>query len=364
MFTAESIPTEVWEKIITSACTDGGITGRALALTSKFFHAQFLSVRFLSVALNSLQRTEALTSALRSQAKTRRPINVVHLCLTFVNEPVRRSSGYLKKYYNEWAPEEKKKHEEQRKNEKDAWDGRFIVAMSELFALVGPTLRTLCIVEDPSVRFPPFPCEALPKLEELTLKGHVPTLLPVKKVKYFPWDTPLPASLDLSFKLPALKRLHSIPSHDHSSEKVLECLATHAPASLTHLRISNISCLDETIATDLSKALNIGWGDAAPSASTKLLNVRCVIVEGCAPEFLVECGTDRALWQDICEDLEALFLECERGKGMRVLLLQRPSSSTPRWEDKLYNDWLDRIDGGSGCWVRSDAREMERQSRE
>ena len=74
------IPVELWREFITGACTDGGYTGRSLALTNKFFHAQSLSTRFHSLAFFSLAKVEAFFAFLDNQPEECRP-EIQHLYL-------------------------------------------------------------------------------------------------------------------------------------------------------------------------------------------------------------------------------------------------------------------------------------------
>ena len=80
------IPAELWREIIAGACTDGGYTGRSLALTNKLFHAQSLSARFHSLAFFSLAKLEAFLAFLDNQPRECKP-KIQHMYLSFVDEP-------------------------------------------------------------------------------------------------------------------------------------------------------------------------------------------------------------------------------------------------------------------------------------
>ena len=41
--------------------------------------------------------------------------------------------------------------------------------------------------------------------------------------------------------------------------------------------------------------------------------------------------------------------------------MSRPWRRNPRWPDQLRDDWVDRMEGGDGCWVKSEEEEMQRE---
>ena len=108
----KSLSFELWQQIITAACTDGGYTGRSLALTNKLFHAQSLSTRFHSLAFFSLARVEAFLAFLDNQPEECRP-EIQHLYLSFVDEPEpAKPPADFWRTYSAWSPEQKHNHNE------------------------------------------------------------------------------------------------------------------------------------------------------------------------------------------------------------------------------------------------------------
>ncbi|KZP05551.1 hypothetical protein FIBSPDRAFT_702196, partial [Athelia psychrophila] len=52
----DCVPTEIWTKIFSHACTDSGLTGCSLALVSRFFRAASEPVKLQSIALSGPRR--------------------------------------------------------------------------------------------------------------------------------------------------------------------------------------------------------------------------------------------------------------------------------------------------------------------
>ncbi|KAI0716350.1 hypothetical protein C8Q76DRAFT_783457 [Earliella scabrosa] len=240
--TLESIPTELWKDIVTLSCTDGGYTGRSLALTSKFVHTQSWPWRLHSVALTSLQDLENLLVFLRT---AERQPSIEHLYLSFADESTIKPPSDLWTTYWCLSEEERETYNDKSGRAKQAWDARFAPAITEMLALAGPTLRTLCIIEERPVRLPSFTHGVFPKLEELTLHGYILPIFPVDQVKAALSKSRPPAQpliSELSARLPALQRLHLVHTSGRrlSSSDAVNCIAHLAPPNLTHLRLSDV----------------------------------------------------------------------------------------------------------------------------
>ncbi|KAI0694742.1 hypothetical protein C8Q76DRAFT_758014 [Earliella scabrosa] len=372
MHTAQSIPPELWKGIITLACTDGGYTGRSLALTSKFLHAQSHPWRFHSVALDSLIYLEDILKLLRQAQDESVPAQprptIEHLYLSFMHEICRLPPNFWK-ICRRMSDQEIQEHEQRVASDKQAWDARFIAAMTEILAIAGPTLRTLCILEDPAVRFPPFECGVLPRLEELTLHGHVLPLLPVVPVPRR-GQPPIELPPDSWAKLPALRRLHFVYMWGRNlwCGEAVNSIAQLAPSNFTHLRLSNVQ--RAVLLPALSRALGVPFvaGDGVAVATgidgsipSKLRRVKRLITQGYSPAPGGLCGNPYIDWDGFCNDLEAFAQECERARGIRMLHLSRPWRRNCRWKERLRDDWLDRIEGRDGCWVQSEVEEAGRE---
>ena len=47
----------------------------------------------------------------------------------------------------------------------------------------------------------------------------------------------------------------------------------------------------------------------------------------------------------------------EQERGIRALMLERSWRKRKVWERRLWDDWLERMEGGRGCWVESEGEE-------
>ena len=48
-----------------------------------------------------------------------------------------------------------------------------------------------------------------------------------------------------------------------------------------------------------------------------------------------------------------------KARGINALQMNRPWRWNTRWTDRLYDDWVDRMEGGDGCWVISEEEEVD-----
>ena len=362
--TLESIPTELWKDIATLACTDGGYTGRSLALTSKFVHTQSWPWRLHSVALTSLQDLENLLVFLRT---AERQPSIEHLYLSFANESTIKPPPDLWTTYWCLSEEERETYNDKSGRAKQAWDARFAPAITEMLALAGPTLRTLCIIEERPVRLPSFTHGVFPKLEELTLHGYILPIFPVDQVKAALSKSRPPAQpliSELSARLPALQRLHLVHTSGRrlSSSDAVNCIAYLAPPNLTHLRLSDVHR-----GAILSWEVMVGGADldeidAWESMPMKLPRISQVIAHGCRAAPGGESGIPDSGWDDFCNDLEAFARRCERVWAISVLHMMRPWRRDRRWKERLRKDWMGRIEGRDGCWVQSEEEEAAREA--
>ncbi|KAI0355354.1 hypothetical protein OH77DRAFT_1403027 [Trametes cingulata] len=348
------LPTEIWREITTLACTDGGSTGRSLALTSKFFHSQSLSTRFHSLSFDSLQRVEDFLVFLREQPKDCKP-QIAHLYLSFTGEPASSTPRFFLAYAR-MKRSERAEYDREAKATKELWDERFRPAAAALFTLAAPTLETLCLVEE-RLQVPlEFP-HTFPKLEELTWKGWFEGLQPASLALY---DNP--------YKFPVLRRVHFIT---HDKAHVVDALAAAASSSLTHLRISEVLRADNRLPDALARALGIptvlvpagattSTQDAAaipPSdqtVSALFPHLRNVVVLCTAASGGGWSGHYSGIWLDALDRFHALPRKCERQlDGVRMSFWDRPGRPNERWPDRLRHDWTNRMQGGPGCWVES-----------
>lgn len=348
MVKIESIPTEIWQSIITASCTDGGPTGRSLALSCKFLHVQSLSSRFHSLAFDSLQFLEDFVACLRAQHSSCRP-TIAHLFLSFLDEPVKTPHEFWR-IYSQMSTQQKAAHDKKAKDDKAQWEDRFLSATSALLSVATPSLLTLCVLSHPTVRLPPFINASLPKLEELTWMGSYNGIGPLA-------STGIEASL--FERTPVLQRLHYIPGWAPELSSLITSLSRDAPPPLTHLRISGLEHNHARLPAILSRSLGLDlpFHDDKSPVETKLSRISNLILHGTPPPPDGECGHNHSTWEYMMNELEGQEEEY-RLRGIRLLVIRRPWRANWHWEDRVYQDWLDRIEGGIGCWVGSGDEEV------
>ena len=176
------LPLEIWQHIFLLACTDGGRTGYALTLVSKFFHYGSQLVRFHSLAFTSLRQVEGfLAFAGRAPTTQAKKPKVHHLLLSFSGSSSREASpefGRADDIYGANPPiaDVWFRARQACEQEKATWDKRFAIVLSALFDLVGPHLETLALLQSDAFALPPLRYR-LPHLRELTLLVGITVIL-------------------------------------------------------------------------------------------------------------------------------------------------------------------------------------------
>ncbi|PIL37459.1 hypothetical protein GSI_01153 [Ganoderma sinense ZZ0214-1] len=373
MPTIAAIPPELWEQIITAACTDGGFTGTSLALTNKFFNAQSLSIRFYSLSFTSIERIEAFLAFLAAQPNKCRP-KIQHLYLSFVGAPNSAWHAPLNLWLN-WSRERLDQAYKDHNSMEETRSQRFASAMTRLFALAGPHLRTLCILEPTQFSLPPLSTVTLPKLQELTLEGSCDFLVPEK-----PSDsphaktaatTPEGSQPPLSARFPSLERLHCVGRNWFNPKRVLAELAEHTPPSFTHLRFSGMATAGNKFPQNLAVQLGVRLESIVethepalaltPDADTteRLPHLRHLVIQGMEPEPRTMSGFLSERWAGMCGDFREIARKSREARGLQMVVLSTPWCRDPRWGDRLFDDWTDRLGGGCGCWVGPAEEEIE-----
>ena len=213
----EHCPVEVWQKILTFACTDGGYTGCSVSLVSRFMRLAVLPVRFCSVELTSQDRL-LIFSALLSSWESR--ANIRHLFVS-VDVPL-------------WGP--KAMRGERWKMLNDGF--RYILARA------APTLNTL-VVHSPDT------------FDVAGTNIHFPVLTDFSVPFLCPSDSPFvatyPAGLDAKPQgghFPSLERLH-LTDCFNMRDSVWEEIAELTP-SITTIKLSGVQSY-----ADLPKFLRV-----------------------------------------------------------------------------------------------------------
>ncbi|KAI1796052.1 hypothetical protein LXA43DRAFT_1090149 [Ganoderma leucocontextum] len=339
-----SIPTEIWQNIITLACTDGGSTGRSLILTSKLFHAQANDSRFTSLALFSLDQAERFLAFVRSRpSEWRYPVR--HLWLSFLNDCL-----------NGWGRESILSAKDDSDLE---WHMRFDRAMHDLLALVAPALRTLTLSQGDRQRLPCFRLD-FPMLKELTVWGNISAV-------------ELPHSGTCAPHLPALQRFHFVTNKPSARTHLLAPTSWLSASPITHLRLSDLNDVDEEtgFASALARALGARmpgrfWSspivvptDPVPSQGKEIIlsHLRYLWIHGI--EWFPSTCSEAEL-EDKWEVLKYKLQEVRVAAWERevwALVMERSWRKGTVWERRLWDDWLDRMEGGRGCWVDSEDEE-------
>lgn len=240
MFNLTCIPPEIWEEIFKLACTDGGYTGRSLALTSTSFPAYSLRVRFRSLGFTSLQNLQRFLDLLSRHG----PARIEHLYLSFTEVPSsrRHSPRSRPDCANGWRKTAPLELEAYR------------AAVLSVLRAAEPTLQTLsCLASQCSCGFSGIGTE-FPLLEELSwMGGHSPMLLDHSLT---PSDADS-AGIVAPAVFPVLQRVHCIAENVAYAGRVIAKLTALASSSLTHLRISALDRRASDVPDVLERILGV-----------------------------------------------------------------------------------------------------------
>ncbi|KAI0374196.1 hypothetical protein BV20DRAFT_607908 [Pilatotrama ljubarskyi] len=399
------LPSEIWREIFAYACTDGGHTGSSLALCCRFFYNASLTVRFQSLSFFSLRQIELFlvyTRCYELQYQGRRP-RVYHLLLSFTTpscpniSPESSADSSCIDYGNDvdrWITARK-----QREQDKAQWDHDFLKLVPGLLQYSAPHLRTLAILQTDGFTLPAIKC-VLPRLRELTLLVGISVMLNGddifgagsgsraspslgSTVRDAPAPTPTALNLPCA-RFPALERLHLICGR-HRDFVLRDTLAhlPHLAPALTHLRISNATYMHEhCIPGFLRAALGLSSPDyefvsvaAAPSpwhaqrpprgeedadvdsdseVRPALPGLRRVIVHSVPPPQGGVCGNSYKEYVTLTGAVHAISAACEGRTDVRILSVRSERARQHVWEQLVEGHWVNRIEGGPGCWLRCD----------
>jgi hypothetical protein len=76
---AFTLPTEIWHKIFTLTCVDGGATGCALSLVSRRFRELSAGTRLQSVAVSGLSDIRSLLGMLQELPEASRHVGILYI---------------------------------------------------------------------------------------------------------------------------------------------------------------------------------------------------------------------------------------------------------------------------------------------
>ncbi|KAI1785371.1 hypothetical protein LXA43DRAFT_976252 [Ganoderma leucocontextum] len=404
----QHVPYDIWHLIFQYTCTDGGLSGCALARTSKTFQALSASTRFYSLTLSSvtevknfllclerIRRAERApspssespstirTSANAESSSATGPPPIHHLLLAFLPDTCdapqrtfRRWTDYarderslvfqLANDHKAWAAH------------KAHWNREYVLHVSRLLRLAAPTLRSLAVLQCPEVRLPLVHYHRFPFLCELTLLAddrlfvRAPGGGALIVGQNDPSDFDLygvPAEPPEDAPFPALTHLHVVCAGPklHPWEKTLPLWAAIAPA-VTHLRISQARARTPAVlaemlgvpplptppedgeleGVDSEEPLAPG---PEPEPSYRSLDTVIVQMSSARKTNGAEDPSLRELQHivDVCE--------AEGGHAPRVAILRSRTYVPGYWESRLRWEWQSRMVRGGGCWTEDEEHE-------
>lgn len=392
------LPLEIWREILSYACSDGGYTGTSLALACKLFYNASLPVRFYSLSLFSLRQVELFLAFARryEERYDGRRLKVHHLLLSFPAPPSNcrpdlsseGSSGESSDPAEHWIIARRL-----REHDKAAWDRQFLKIVPALLSLAAPHLRSLALLQSDGFALPAIR-HALPRLRELTLLVGISVMLnsddafdvdggsgaPLPSSPSTPGSSPAaeapasatPSSPPRRARFPALERLHVVCGRhrDFVLGDTLAHLPRLAPA-LTHLRVSNATYTHEhCLPPFLRAALGLphphsGFDSLATGAypswlaqaadadecTARLPELRRLLVHSVPPP---SAGTYEGPYKEymaLVEAVDAIGAACDARCDVSVQTMRSARAKQRLWEQIVEADWVDRIEGGPGCWA-------------
>ena len=325
------LPVEIWLKICRLACVDDGKTGRALSAVSRYVRAATREYHYRTVAIHGLRQANRFLGALKAVPHPTVPIQVRHLYIADARNHMMQGMSNPARRAEE------------------------AMVLRELLVLASPTVETVSIVSLTSNRTSSpdhivLDDLHLPKLTELTLRGC--------------YSIPLQASF-----APRLSRLHI------SSDVLFSPFARLIPKfypKLTHIRISRLEYvrhLEDTLQTlcitmglPLRRDNQRGEDDPntrSPTPPAAVRATRFIFVEpgpghwiGIGGEPVLAVSSEREMLWRLLQQLDTL-----------VILPQHPGYGRDNEVIRAKAQWLDRLNGGVGCWLPSGGDEDDRGSK-
>jgi hypothetical protein len=384
----DRLPFEICAHIAALALLDGGRAGCALAAASRVFRYAFAPWRYSSVALRGPRQIRAFTALV---ARSRHPafekrrraptlpvpdVRVTHLfladCRMDPDDPLAAIA------WADWQLDSsastvrtKLKSTLPRPLVRDsrsfsAWDTTSVIAQGEIHALLGLLADSLTHLHMHIWLGSPWvlvPNVVFPALLELTCSY---------RCRYHEYVDPSVPELDHACILPALRRLTLIADNSHSASHLWPMV--ELPPSLTHLRISET--LDpRLILHELSfrAATSPGWIPAG---------LHTIIIAPHAPSSTpapwLKCTEERYESYPLCRfikpyawhpgvDPELFPWDYPAWRAVashkidmtkRIFMVREHAT----WdEQRLFEDWLDRHQGGTACWVGGTSLRSERR---
>ncbi|KZP14797.1 hypothetical protein FIBSPDRAFT_796367 [Athelia psychrophila] len=307
-------PSEIWTKIFSHACTDSGATGRRLSLVSKSIRELSAPVKLQSMSIHGLRHVTSFHKLLLQTPPHLRRIRYLFIS-TIPLPPARRG---LPRFFPS-----SRTSEAGAEMGRDEWEQMRHVCQCVL-AEVAEWIEIMYLDVGPTQYSPVL---TFPRLTELTSYGFpLPSL-------WLSDDKPTSALC------PQLRRWHIMRFPPMDPLDVFETITTVAP-SLTHLRFSGLQ-QNSSFARDLETALSGSNGDSCTGrlpASIQKVYVKPLTAPPWGP-----CATAKMSYGQLMRGLEEL-----NKADSRLVLLKKYKEDGERM--CTSGEWLDRINGGQGCW--------------
>ncbi|KAI0748414.1 hypothetical protein C8Q80DRAFT_737766 [Daedaleopsis nitida] len=355
----EKLAVELLTLISFYACTDGGRTGRSLALVSKRINYASRPARFYSVSLiesaTQIEQFLACYEAECARAEDNLP-RVRHLCLSFFGKALETAPPeQVPAHSPSSSPNSRaaffaslQRRTQHWRNTQNNLDEQYNRVIPALVRAVAPDLYSLALVQAQWRSATVIRCQ-FPRLEELTLVGGDPSFLPFS---FAPAGKPI---------YPALKRLHHICALVNKDIDFLQW-AEHAP-SLTHLRVSRMDYYPRVTVDTLEQVMS-------PSAPSNVFpHLEQVVVQphpGPPPNPDGRPSTMALSYRDFLAHLR------KSARKARVPVVLLPAMEAPNPAQgvdpsrgcilRLRGVWMNRIEGGPGVWDNRAIREEKTDS--
>lgn len=226
------LPPEILGPICQTACTDGGKTGRSLALASKYLNAISEPFQFQSIVLSNVREAQKFLSRLEGTPLSGRGVVELSLTGTLPSPPAKQAAfSFISRLVSSWKAAvmvERRTWEEEEIQVHSEME-QLVIALAKILAFISPTLDSLTIdLISPTIHSDEAECFSipyLPSLRSLTIKNRTKFRVPSTSGAT---STPL---------LPSLKYLDFIGRRLESGIHVLYRILETMGPSLTHIRL-------------------------------------------------------------------------------------------------------------------------------
>ncbi|KAF4570046.1 hypothetical protein EYR40_009032 [Pleurotus pulmonarius] len=311
----DNCPSEIWDKIFSFACRDDGFTGRSLALVSKYMRDVSSPTRYQSLKVEGLDQMLDCARVLESTPAANRRVRYLFL-----------STAH---------PDEEPKPSEQNTLDLIKYEAQIHQAMVQLLSVVASSVQVLYVMFT-FHRSLMLPAMTLPTLSELTLYGPFPDD-ETNQLIFAPY--------------PSLRRLHLANIPYYPSDQRIPSIAP----SLTHLRVSAresdfldfIRRLARVI--DLQDHIDNTDGIIDGNQQLKLPDtLQRILFEPSLEQPSFGGGWFMSSYQYLLTMKE--IWQVARIDD-RLVVIDTRNLSRSRWSfHEAEADWIERINGGQGCW--------------